>query len=100
MAHFEALLAYSPVIDPWNSYFETNDQAESELDLVTANEFNHYISIVGGSELRNKANYDEKKEPQVRSLLLEFLGTLRSVPGNSWGLLVYQFTTFTLPNPM
>ena len=69
--------------------FETNIPAESKLDSVMKNELNHYIRVVGGSELRNKANYDEKKERHVYALL-EFLGTLRSVPSNSWGLSVCQ----------
>jgi len=78
-----------------DSYFETLIPAEthlSHLDLVTINELNHYISVVGGLELRNKANYDKKKEWQVYALLLEFLGTLESVPRNSWGLSVYQYS--------
>ena len=80
----------------WNSYFETVIPAEtnlSELDFVTINEFSHYISVIGGLELRNKANYDKNKEWQVHALLLEFLGRLESVPSNSWGLLVYQCFT-------
>jgi hypothetical protein len=60
---------------------------------VTINEFNHYISVFGGSDLRNKANYDNKKECQAYALLLEFLGRLRSVPSSSWGLSVYQCFT-------
>jgi hypothetical protein len=80
----------------WNSYFETVIPADpnlSDLDFVTINEFNHYISVIGGLELRNKANYDKKKEWQVYALLLEFLGRLRSVPSSSWGLSVYQCIT-------
>ena len=75
-----------------DSYFETIIPAEvepSELNFVTINELCHYISVIGGSELRNKANYDKKKESQVHALLLEFLGRLRLVPSNSWGLSVF-----------
>ncbi|KAI0282266.1 hypothetical protein BGY98DRAFT_955055 [Russula aff. rugulosa BPL654] len=70
----------------WDPYFET-DAAEPILqhDSVTLNEICHYISLVGGSALRNKANYDEKKEWQLRALLLEFLEALRLVPNHSWG---------------
>jgi hypothetical protein len=60
----------------------------SHLDRVTISELSHYSSVIGGLQLRNIANYDKKKESQVRALLLEFLGTLQSVPRNSWGLSV------------
>lgn len=75
---FQNVLEYSLAIDPtfWNSYFKTNIPVESELDSVTTNELDHYISAIGGSELRNKANYDEKKKWQVYAFLLEFLGLL------------------------
>ena len=77
----------------WNAYFETAIPAAtnlSHLDLVTINELNHYTSVIGGLQLRNKANFDNKKEWQVYALFLEFLGRLESVPSSSWGLSVYQ----------
>jgi hypothetical protein len=80
----------------WESYFKTEITGEpnlSQLDLVTLNELCHYISIIGGSALRMKTNYDQKKEWQVHALLLEFVGGLRLVPGSSWGLSVYQCFT-------
>src|SRR5216684_8451241 len=51
----------------------------SERDRVTENELFHYISVLYGRELKNRANYEESKEPQVRSLLMEFLA-VRSIP--------------------
>jgi len=79
---------------PWESYFETDIPVNrSELDSVTINEYNHYVSVIGGLELRNKANYEDNKESQVRALLLELLGRLRLVPSNSWGLSVSQCFT-------
>ena len=66
------------------------------LDFVTINEVNHFISVIGGLGLRNRAKYKENKEWQVRALLLEFLGRVESVSSNSWGLSVYQSFTLRL----
>jgi len=77
---------------PLDSYFETvipGDANLSELDFVTPNELSHYSSIISGLGIKNRNNYNEKKEYQVYSLLVEFLERLRWVPRSSWGLSVY-----------
>ena len=51
----------------------------SERNRVTDNELFHYINVLCGRELKNKANYEKSKESQVHSLLLEFLA-VRSIP--------------------
>ncbi|KAH9964146.1 kinase-like domain-containing protein [Russula dissimulans] len=61
-----------------DSYFESvvSPPAEtniSELDRVTMTELTHYSSVLCGSQLRNKVNYDKNKETHVHALLLEFL---------------------------
>jgi hypothetical protein len=81
-----------------DSYFETAIPVETnlpELDFVTSNELSHYDIIISGLGLKSKANYDEKKEFQVRGLLLEFLETVRPYGRSSWGLLVYQSLTMS-----
>jgi len=76
---------------PSNSYFEERIvRAETDplsLDYVTQTELRHY-NYIDFPVMRDKVIYQRAKESQVCCLLLPFLARLRSVPDNSWGLLV------------
>ncbi|KAH9957699.1 kinase-like domain-containing protein [Russula dissimulans] len=83
---FRALVQCSTIpLTFLDSYFDRvgSPPAETdipELDQVTVAESLHYSSVLCGSQMRNKAKYDEGKESQVHSLLLEFTGVEQLVP--------------------
>jgi hypothetical protein len=94
---FRALVQCSTIpLTFLDSYFESvvSPPAEtniSELDRVTMTELTHYSSVLCGSQLRNKVNYDKNKETHVHALLLEFLVVQQ--PNVTCDLSVYQCFT-------
>lgn len=75
--------------DPSNRNFESSVPADTNpLDRVTKNERTHYVNIFGSSELSKRAWFEQRKEPHVYALFLNFLGMVESV--GSAGLSVNQ----------
>jgi len=91
----------------WSAYFEIDVASPAATDIreqgrVTRNELAHYSDLFCGSQLLNKVNYDQDKEAQVRSVIMELLA-VRSLPNVECDLSVNRcFTSHDhvyLPNP-